>query len=231
MKYFTLRHVIHALAWVVAVGGTLLVIQPAHAQVAGSTTYGVTVSGTNSVALGWSAKRSILGKTVYNGNGQKIGKVQDLIIDPGNNLSYLIIGAGGFIGMGRHDVAIPIAQVQEKSGKLVMSGASKDIVQSLPVFAYANDGTQRDRLVAMAQDDIAQAHAKLAELQTKSVASSEEAQTKLRQEVAALEQDVTATERLVGEISRAAASRWREFVADLSAVTTRLRKSTQAASS
>lgn len=81
----------------------------ARAQVAGSTAASVTLTERHAVAMGWSAKRSVLGKTVSTESGQKIGQVQDIIIAPGGKVSYLIIGAGGFVGIGLHDVAVPAA--------------------------------------------------------------------------------------------------------------------------
>jgi hypothetical protein len=83
------------------------------AQVAGSTTVGVTAAEMKEIVLGWSAKQQLLGKNIYNENNEKIGKVEDIIIAPDKSISYLIISAGGFVGLGKHDVAIPIAQVQE----------------------------------------------------------------------------------------------------------------------
>lgn len=57
------------------------------------------------------------------GGTSTVGKVQDLIISPDANVSYVIVSAGGFVGIGRHDVAIPVTQIQGPSGKLVMTGA------------------------------------------------------------------------------------------------------------
>lgn len=45
----------------------------AQAQVAGSTTLGVAVTEMGEVVNGWSAKKGILGKAVYNDADQKIG--------------------------------------------------------------------------------------------------------------------------------------------------------------
>src|SRR5712692_960229 len=67
------------------------------AQVAGSTTVGVTAAEMKEIVVGWSAKKKILGKNVYNENNEKIGKVDDIIIAPDKSVSYLIIGAGGFV--------------------------------------------------------------------------------------------------------------------------------------
>jgi sporulation protein YlmC with PRC-barrel domain len=107
------------------------------AQVAGSTTLGVTVEELKAVAIGWSAKKKILGKDVYNDKNEKIGVVDDLIITPDRSLSYAIIGAGGFLGIGKHDVAIPVGQFKEDKGKIVLAGASKDALKGMPKFEYA----------------------------------------------------------------------------------------------
>src|SRR5262245_4630214 len=45
----------------------------AQAQVAGSTLIGVSVGEMRDVALGWSAKRQILGQPVYNDNNERVG--------------------------------------------------------------------------------------------------------------------------------------------------------------
>ncbi len=161
--------------------GLISFVGTASAQVAGSTTttLGVTVTESTQMALGWSVKKSILGKTVYNEVGDKVGKVEDLIIAPDKGVSYLIIGAGGFIGMGRHDVAIPVTQVQDKAGKLVMAGATKDTIKAMPAFDYASDTAQRDRFIAAADSDIAKAKVKLVDLQKKASEATADAKTKL----------------------------------------------------
>ena len=65
--------------------------------------------------------------------------VDDIIIAPDKSVSYLIIGAGAFVGLGRHDVAIPIDQIIEQAGEIVLPGATKDVIKALPAFDYAKD--------------------------------------------------------------------------------------------
>ena len=116
------------------------------AQVAGATTtVGVSITESTQLAMGWSVKKTLMGKSVYNDAGQKVGTVQDLIISPDRNVSYVIVGAGGFVGIGRHDVAIPVVQIQDHAGKLIMAGATKDAIKALPRFEYATDTTRRDQ--------------------------------------------------------------------------------------
>ncbi len=109
----------------------------AGAQVAGSSTVGVTVEELKEVALGWSAKKQILGQGVYNEKNEKVGVIDDLVIAPDRAVSYAIVGAGGFVGLAKHDVAIPIGQVKQQDGKFVIPGATKEAIKALPKFEYA----------------------------------------------------------------------------------------------
>ena len=124
-----------AAASLLLAGATMAIGQ----QVVGSTQLGVAVAELRDVTTGWSAKRQVLGKSIYNDSGDRIGKVDDIIVAPDKAVSYAIISAGGFLGMGRHDVAIPVGQLQQQSdGKFVLAGATKDALKAMPPFEYAN---------------------------------------------------------------------------------------------
>ena len=86
-------------------------------QVVGSTQLGVAVAELREVTVGWSAKRQILGQSVYNDKGEAIGKADDIIIAPDKAVSYAIIGAGGFLGVGKHDVAIPAVEATRRQDR------------------------------------------------------------------------------------------------------------------
>ena len=83
-----------------------------------------------------------MGKTVYNDTNDKIGEVDDLIFSRNNSGTFAIIGVGGFLGVGKHDVAVPVNQLKHENDKLVLPGATKDALKSMPEFQYALD---RDR--------------------------------------------------------------------------------------
>ena len=106
-------------------------------QVVGSTQLGVAVAELRDVTVGWSAKRQILGKSIYNDRGEVIGKADDIIVAPDKAVSYAIIGAGGFLGVGKHDVAIPVGQLKQSDGKFVLAGATKEAIKAMPPFEYA----------------------------------------------------------------------------------------------
>jgi sporulation protein YlmC with PRC-barrel domain len=117
----------------------LLIATPAcfAQQVVGSTQLGVVEL--RDVTTGWSTKRQVLGKKVFNENGETVGKIDDIIVAPDKAASYAIIGAGGFLGVNRHDVAIPVSQLKEDGGKYILAGATKDAIKAMPEFEYATN--------------------------------------------------------------------------------------------
>ena len=109
---------------------------PVAAQVAGSTTIGVSPDEVKTLARGWSAKKQILGKPVYNDQDERVGEVEDLIIAPDKSLSYAIIGVGGFLGLGTYHVAVPVRQFRGDGAKIVLAGATKDTLKAMLPFIY-----------------------------------------------------------------------------------------------
>ncbi|WP_292897850.1 MULTISPECIES: PRC-barrel domain-containing protein [unclassified Nitratireductor] len=51
----------------------------------------------------------LIGKTVYNGTGEEaenIGEVNDLVLDEEGEVSAIVVGVGGFLGIGQKEVAL-----------------------------------------------------------------------------------------------------------------------------
>jgi hypothetical protein len=109
----------------------------AHAQVAGTQPLSVTVEQSNALLEGWSVKKSVLGKAVYNDQNAKVGTIRDLIVAPDGSVSAAILAAGGFLGVGTHDVAVPIAALDVREGNLYLAGATKEALKATPAFQYA----------------------------------------------------------------------------------------------
>jgi sporulation protein YlmC with PRC-barrel domain len=58
-------------------------------------------------------------QNVYDPSDHKIGGVDDILIDKEGRVTAVIIGVGGFLGMGEKDVAVPFSSVRasEKNNK------------------------------------------------------------------------------------------------------------------
>jgi len=117
------------------------------AQTAGSM---VTVSSAEmrQVAAGWSAKKQILGKDVYNEASDKIGEINDLTVTPSRSLSYAIVGVGGFLGVGERDVAVPVSKFKQQMGKIVLPGATKDKLMAAPSSSTPNRASWPGRRIS-----------------------------------------------------------------------------------
>lgn len=87
---------------------------------------------TTETITGWSVKNSVIGQSVYNENDEKVGDVTDVVIESGGNVTHIVVGAGGFLGMGQHDVAVPFNEIQRGSDRMTLSGYTKDQLKALP---------------------------------------------------------------------------------------------------
>lgn len=81
---------------------------------------------------GLSVKDRLMGKNVYNEKDEKIGAVEDVVLTSEGMASTLVVGAGGFLGMGERNVAIPFKDVAKTNDKLVLAGYTKDQLKALP---------------------------------------------------------------------------------------------------
>jgi sporulation protein YlmC with PRC-barrel domain len=53
----------------------------------------------------WRASQ-LMGLDVYNDKDEKVGDIIELITDKSGKIEAVVVGVGGFLGMGRHDVAL-----------------------------------------------------------------------------------------------------------------------------
>jgi sporulation protein YlmC with PRC-barrel domain len=59
----------------------------------------------------WRASK-VVGLSVYNDGNESVGSINDLLMDKGGTIKAVVIGVGGFLGVGEHLVAVPIDKVK-----------------------------------------------------------------------------------------------------------------------
>jgi sporulation protein YlmC with PRC-barrel domain len=59
----------------------------------------------------WRASK-LEGVNVYNNTNEKIGDIKELLIDPSGTVAGIVIGVGGFLGVGEHDVLVKLDQIK-----------------------------------------------------------------------------------------------------------------------
>jgi ribosomal 30S subunit maturation factor RimM len=79
----------------------------------------------------------LTGATIYNPQDEAIGDVNDVIVSREGKVDGLVVGVGGFLGIGEKDVAIEMSKIKlmetETGIKLVMD-ANKDELAAAPEF-------------------------------------------------------------------------------------------------
>ncbi|WP_214469625.1 PRC-barrel domain-containing protein [Mesorhizobium sp. dw_380] len=116
---------------------------------------------------------NIIGETVYNGTGdnaENIGKVSDVVFDKNGQAKSVVIGVGGFLGVGTKNVAFDYDKLQwaEKNGdRWLVAQTTTDELKARPDFdskAYAPapaPSTTAEAPSATAPADTAQVPAKV----------------------------------------------------------------------
>ncbi|MCC8956651.1 PRC-barrel domain-containing protein [Bradyrhizobium sp. Pear77] len=71
----------------------------------------------------WRASK-VVGLSVYNDSNESVGSINDLLMDKGGAIKAVVIGVGGFLGVGEHLVAVPIDKVKFVNEPVAYTGAS-----------------------------------------------------------------------------------------------------------
>jgi len=53
----------------------------------------------------------LVGVAVYDSDNKSVGKIDDLLLDKSGSIQAVVIGMGGFLGIGRKDVAVPYSAI------------------------------------------------------------------------------------------------------------------------
>jgi hypothetical protein len=72
---------------------------------------------------------NVIGATVYSQDDQSIGDINDIILSPQGQPSQVVVGVGGFLGMGEKDVVLDMSKLQMAA---TSDGNLKIVVQTTP---------------------------------------------------------------------------------------------------
>jgi sporulation protein YlmC with PRC-barrel domain len=79
----------------------------------------------------WRASK-LVGLSVYNDKNESVGSINDLLTDKNGNIKAVVIGVGGFLGVGEHLVAIPLEKVKFVNEPVAYTGAAAPAAGSRP---------------------------------------------------------------------------------------------------
>ena len=85
---------------------------------------------------GFHRASSLIGEKVENPQGDTLGKIEDLVVDPGEGrVAAAIVSCGGFLGLGERLVAIPFLAFTVDGGRgKILLDIDKETLEHAPSF-------------------------------------------------------------------------------------------------
>jgi len=88
----------------------------------------------------------VIGSTVYNDKDEKIGTIDEILLDKEHKATAAVLSVGGFLGLGAKLVEVPYEQLQfgdtreTSENRVKMPGATKESLQGMADFRYRDSG-------------------------------------------------------------------------------------------
>ena len=82
----------------------------------------------------------LIGTTVVNTANERIGDINEILLGKDGKVAAVIVGVGGFLGMGEHEVAVnfdSIRMSRDQNNNLVVTmNATKDVLKEAPQWRW-----------------------------------------------------------------------------------------------
>ena len=114
----------------------------------------------------WRASK-LKGLDVYNDKNEKLGDINEILLDKSGKVDGVVIGVGGFLGMGEHDIAVSMDKLKFKEEAVRMSatttstttresttGAATTTAPARTTTANANDWTPDHAVMSATKDQL-----------------------------------------------------------------------------
>src|SRR6266446_6435422 len=82
----------------------------------------------------------MIGAAVYDRNNQKIGSVQDLVLNKDGSVADVVVDVGRFLGMGGRNVAVKFSDIKTDNNRLTLD-RTKDQLRQMASYNLTNKNT------------------------------------------------------------------------------------------
>ncbi|WP_128926437.1 PRC-barrel domain-containing protein [Bradyrhizobium guangxiense] len=91
----------------------------------------------------WRASK-LMGLNVYNEANEKLGDINELLVDKNGKINAVVIGIGGFLGMGEHDIAVSMDKLEFVEEPVRTSSTSTTTTRETTTGAASTTTTNRN---------------------------------------------------------------------------------------
>lgn len=88
----------------------------------------------------WRASK-VVGLSVYNDGNESLGSINDLLTDKSGNIKAVVIGVGGFLGVGEQLVAVPFDKIKFVNEPVATNTASTSTGSGMTKSTATGTGT------------------------------------------------------------------------------------------
>lgn len=96
----------------------------------------------------WKASKT-LGLKIYNDKNENIGQITELLFDKQGQIEAVVISVGGFLGVGKREIAVPLSEIKSPSQEKL-----KDTSGSTPLDAGKSENKSNNDEKRAKMEDI-----------------------------------------------------------------------------
>lgn len=85
---------------------------------------------------------NLIGHSVVNKNGDKLGKINNLAINEQGQITYVVVGVGGLAGMGEKEIAVPFSQldISQQQDSITLDVSKDQLTSEFAAFEDLREG-------------------------------------------------------------------------------------------
>ena len=76
----------------------------------------------------------LVGKSVHNSAGERVGEIDDVVVNRNSRATAAVVGVGGFLGIGEKKVVVPFDSMRMQGDRIVAPNLTKDSVSSMQSY-------------------------------------------------------------------------------------------------
>jgi sporulation protein YlmC with PRC-barrel domain len=93
----------------------------------------------------WKASKT-LGLKVYNDKNENIGQITELLFDKQGQIEAVVIGVGGFLGVGKREIAVPLSEIKPPSQEKVKDASGSTPLETGKSENMSNNDQKRSKM-------------------------------------------------------------------------------------
>jgi sporulation protein YlmC with PRC-barrel domain len=93
----------------------------------------------------------LIGRTVYNRDGDAVGVVDDVVLHRRDRVTAVVLSMGGFLGFGADKAVVPVRQLRLQGERVVAPNLTREVLERVDNYHSRDwDRVDRDRLLGAA---------------------------------------------------------------------------------